>query len=139
MAEEKQVFAYRAVCQHGKTRALVVDRPDIMKDSAKDIAIWLRDGLHLERVTVEEARKSDMDCQPCDEFWRAKRKRKKSESPEQTKIGGVCLIVSEYRWKAHCFVRRVQMFCLTVGREWHGVRIYPRLAWKLAGIVWGDE
>lgn len=81
--ENEQVFAYRAVCQHGKTRALVVDKPEVMKDSAKDIALWLKDGLHLERVTVEEARKSDMRCEPCDEFWREKRKRKKKATEPQ--------------------------------------------------------
>jgi hypothetical protein len=86
MAESKQVYAYRAVCQHGKTRALVVDEPQVMQDSAKDIALWLKDGLHLERVTIEEARKSDLDCEPCDEFWRAKRKRKKADSAQQTLI-----------------------------------------------------
>lgn len=71
---DKNVMAYRAVCEHGKTRALVVDEPEVMKDCAKDIAAWLKDGLHLERVTVEEARQSDMRCEPCDLKFAPKRK-----------------------------------------------------------------
>lgn len=74
---EEQVYAYRAMCEHGKTRAIVVDEPDVMRDCAKDIASWLKDGLRLERVTIEDARKSDIKCEPCDEFWRNKKKRKK--------------------------------------------------------------
>ena len=58
-----EVMAYRAVnptCGH--VIGLVVDEPDIMSDKAvnRDIARWLRDGYRLERVTIEEARKSVM-------------------------------------------------------------------------------
>lgn len=74
----EQVMAYRAVCEHGKTRALVVDEPDVMNDCAKDIAAWLKAGLHLERVTIEVARKSDMHCEPCDLKFRPKRKAKEA-------------------------------------------------------------
>jgi hypothetical protein len=81
MSDNKpQVYAYRAVCEHGKTRALVVDEPAVMKDCAKDIAEWLKDGLRLERVMVEEARKSEMHCDPCDEKCRPRKKRKEPEA-----------------------------------------------------------
>ena len=69
----EQVYAYRALCGHGKVRFMAVDRPDVMRDCAEEIADMLRHGLRLERVTVEEARRSDMHCDECDTVQRGKR------------------------------------------------------------------
>jgi len=60
-----QVFVYRAFCDHGKAIALVVDEPEIIKGYADEMAEWLKGGLHIERVTADEARKSDMFCSEC--------------------------------------------------------------------------
>lgn len=69
---EVQVYAYRGICEHGKVRVMIVDRPELAKLAAKEVALCIRRGLTVDRVTVEAARKSDMDCPQCDE----KRKRK---------------------------------------------------------------
>ena len=72
------VMAYRGICEHGKVRAVSVDRPDLKKYTAKDVAEWVKYGLKIDRVTVEEARKSDWNCEPCD----AKRPLSNSKEPQ---------------------------------------------------------
>lgn len=71
---EVQVFAYRGICEHGKIRVLMADRPEWGKDTAKEVSMCIRRGLIIDRVTVEEARKSDMNCPECDEKFKRKRK-----------------------------------------------------------------
>jgi hypothetical protein len=79
------VMAYRASCTHGKVRVLMVDEPQFAKDNAKEIASCIKGGLTIDRVTVEEARKSDMNCPECDAAFSAKKKRKATS--EQKEIG----------------------------------------------------
>lgn len=80
----EQVMAYRAVCDHGKTHMLIVDEPQVMKDCAEDIADAIKEGLHLERVAVEEARRSQMGCDACDEI-RAARKQERRARQKQAR------------------------------------------------------
>ena len=72
-----QVYAYRGICKHGKVRLMTVDKPEYAKDVAKDIADCIRHGLTVDRVTVEEARKSDMICPECDAAFKHKKSRKR--------------------------------------------------------------
>jgi hypothetical protein len=62
----EQHFSYRGICKHGKVRVMVVDCPEMKKEAAKTVADCIRRGLTVDRVTVEEARKSDMNCPDCD-------------------------------------------------------------------------
>lgn len=61
-----QVFTYRGICEHGKVRMMIVDCPELKKEIAKELSLCIRRGLTVDRVTVEEARKSDLLCSPCD-------------------------------------------------------------------------
>lgn len=75
MARTQEIeFAYRGICEHGKVRVLMADDPEDRKRTARTVSKLIRDGLTVDRVTVEEARKSDMACEVC----RAKRKAGKS-------------------------------------------------------------
>lgn len=69
-----EVMTVRGICPHGKVRFMAVDEPDIMKDCKKDIAVMVAEGFTIDRVTVEEARKSDMKCEPCDEARKSRKK-----------------------------------------------------------------
>lgn len=62
----KDGMTYRGICPHGKVRFMAVDEPDVMRAHANDIAAMLKAGFTIDRVTGEEARKSDMNCEPCD-------------------------------------------------------------------------
>lgn len=62
----EQRYAYRGFCEHGKVRALCVDMPEMRKEAAKLAKEAIERGGTLDRVTVEEARKSDMKCEACD-------------------------------------------------------------------------
>ncbi len=42
--------------------ALTVDLPELKKDVAKEIGKWIRDGLTVERVSLEVARESFVIC-----------------------------------------------------------------------------
>ena len=48
---------YIGINKEGKCRAAAVDNPEHAKDVAKTVADWIKHGLTVERVTVEEARK----------------------------------------------------------------------------------
>lgn len=62
-----EVFTYRGICEHGKVRVMIVDDPQWASNTASEVAKCIRRGLSIDRVTVEEARKSDMKCPACDE------------------------------------------------------------------------
>lgn len=64
---EVQVYAYRGICEHGKVRVIIADRPEWARDTAKEVALCIRRGLTIDRVTVEDARKSEMNCPQCNE------------------------------------------------------------------------
>lgn len=49
-------FAYAAIKPCGCMVAATVDRPEWAKSTAKDVASYLRDGLRVERLTIEEVR-----------------------------------------------------------------------------------
>ena len=59
-------YAYIGIKKCGCVVAAAVDSPDRPKDVAKDVAGFIRDGLTIERVSVEEVRERFNDCQ-CDE------------------------------------------------------------------------
>lgn len=65
-----QVFAYRGLCKHGKVRVMIVDSAEWVKETAREVADCIARGLTVDRVTVEEARKSDMDCPECEAQWK---------------------------------------------------------------------
>ena len=69
---EVQIYAYRGICEHGKVRVMIADDPEFAKDTAKEVSKCIRSGLIIDRVTVEEARKSDMKCPECYEKHRKK-------------------------------------------------------------------
>lgn len=53
---EAQVFSYVGIKPCGHVVAAAVDRPEYAKDNAVEIASWIRDGLTVERWTVERVR-----------------------------------------------------------------------------------
>lgn len=80
MATE-EVMTYRAFCEHGKVRALMTDpltgshSPAYADDAYRELRKWNKWAAKVDRVNVEEARKSDMACDVCDA---PRLKRKKS-------------------------------------------------------------
>ena len=62
---DKVQMAYRVTCIHGKAMLLTADRPEMREENANEIAKCIRAGLTVERVTAEEARKSDFGCEEC--------------------------------------------------------------------------
>jgi len=66
----EQVYAFVGRCEHGKVRAISVDLPGDKRLVDRDTIEFARAGLTVQRVTIEEARKVDMRCDP----FRAKRK-----------------------------------------------------------------
>lgn len=77
--EANVVMTTRALCIHGKVRAMMVEpRPDsgrfYEKEFRKAKVEWARWAATFDRVTVEEARKSDLTCAECDANWRKGRK-----------------------------------------------------------------
>lgn len=69
---EVQVMAYRVLCEHGKVRAMMTDpktgdhSEEYLKDAPKELAKMAKWAHTIERVTIEEARQSDMECDVCD-------------------------------------------------------------------------
>lgn len=68
-------FAYvgrHPICRH--MRAVVVDDPAYAKDTANDVAEFIRHGLIVERVTAEEVRQhfAADGCEICDKRLAAK-------------------------------------------------------------------
>jgi hypothetical protein len=65
-APSKQVMTIRGICRHGKVRFMAVDEPRVIDAKVKrEIGKMVAAGYTMDRVTVEEARKSDMHCQAC--------------------------------------------------------------------------
>jgi hypothetical protein len=65
------VMTFRGLCEHGKVRCMMVepqpgDSPEWIKDFKKEKAKMARWAHTIDYVTVEEARKSDMNCATCD-------------------------------------------------------------------------
>lgn len=59
--------AYLGICEHGKARAIFIDRPEYARDIAREIAEWVRDGLTVQHVTEDEGRAAIQErCEPCD-------------------------------------------------------------------------
>lgn len=60
--------AYLGICSHGKARAIYIDKPEYRKALAREIADWVRSGLTIQYVSVDEGRKRIQEsCLPCDE------------------------------------------------------------------------
>lgn len=60
-------MAIRGICPHGKVRFMAVDEPRVIDAKVKrEIGQMVAAGFTMDRVTVEEARKSDMHCADCD-------------------------------------------------------------------------
>ena len=55
-------FAYVARRPCGCMIAAAVDDPKYAKDNAKEISRWIRDGLTIERVSVERVRAEFKSC-----------------------------------------------------------------------------
>lgn len=53
---------YIGINAKGECRAAAVDTPEHTKDTAKTVAGWIKHGMTVERVTVEEARKRLQAC-----------------------------------------------------------------------------
>lgn len=56
------VWTYLGVKPCGCAVAIMVDRPEYAKDTAKDIAKWIRDGWAVERVEIEQGRNRLHSC-----------------------------------------------------------------------------
>ena len=56
--ERENAMTYIGKRECGACIALAVDMPNHKKETAKEVAKWIRSGLSVERVTVKEARKS---------------------------------------------------------------------------------
>jgi hypothetical protein len=52
-------LAFVAYCKCGKLIACAVDDPDHTKDTAKEVAAWIRRGDKVDKMTVELVRKAD--------------------------------------------------------------------------------
>ena len=53
---------YVALKACGCCVAAIVDNPERRQDTAKEVASWLRDGLTVERKSVEWVRETMRDC-----------------------------------------------------------------------------
>lgn len=62
MDNDKDVMAYQGRKGCGCVVAVTVDLPEYKKDTAKELAKWIRQGLSVERVTCEVARQSFTIC-----------------------------------------------------------------------------
>ena len=60
MTAESMSYIGRKVC--GCVVAVIVDSDEHRKDTAREIAAWMRDGLTIERVTVANARELVRFC-----------------------------------------------------------------------------
>jgi hypothetical protein len=61
------LMTIRGICPHGKVRFMAVDEPGLIDAEIKrEIGAMVAAGFTIDRVTVEEARKSDLNCEPCD-------------------------------------------------------------------------
>jgi hypothetical protein len=70
----EQVYAFVGRCEHGKVRAIAVDLPNYKRLTDRDVANFVRNGLTVERVTVEDARRLSIVCYQCQrKFKNAKR------------------------------------------------------------------
>ena len=56
MTTTTQEHAYVGRAQCGCVRAVIVDDPDTRRLTARETARWIRDGLAVERLTVEAVR-----------------------------------------------------------------------------------
>lgn len=62
--ERAKAPAYAGNCPKcSKMVAAAVDIPEHKKDTAKEVASWIRDGLLVSRMTVAEVRASDWGCE----------------------------------------------------------------------------
>ena len=64
--------AYVCTCKHGKVQVMMVDIPEEAKENGKEIARAMKQGLRVDRVTMEDARKSNFG--PCPECRAERRK-----------------------------------------------------------------
>lgn len=65
-SESKPPLTIRGICPHGKVRFMAVDEPSVIDAEVKrEIGSMVAAGFTIDRVTVEEARKSDMFCTDC--------------------------------------------------------------------------
>jgi hypothetical protein len=72
---EKQVITIRGICPHGKVRFMAVDEPNVIDaKTRREIGRMVAAGFTMDRVTVEEARKSDMHCEACNAAGKSRRK-----------------------------------------------------------------
>ena len=61
------VMTIRGICPHGKVRFMAVDEPKVIDAKVRrEIGRMVAAGFTMDRVTVEEARKSDMHCDACE-------------------------------------------------------------------------
>ena len=75
------VMTVRGICPHGKVRFMAVDEPEVIDAKVKrEIGDMVAAGYTIDRVTVEEARKSDMHCDTCDD--RKARKKPRQQQAE---------------------------------------------------------
>ena len=80
-----QPMTVRGICPHGKVRFMAVDEPGVIDTKVRrEIGEMVSAGFTIDRVTVEEARKSDFGCDACDA---ARHFRTRRERPEQLRIG----------------------------------------------------
>jgi len=73
-----ETHGYRVVCKHGKVRAMTVDDSMTTQHCLKDLREFRRwaerAGATIDHVTIEDCRKSDMDCPDCDKEKRSKKR-----------------------------------------------------------------
>jgi hypothetical protein len=79
---QTEVMALRMICPHGKVRMLCSTRPDVLKGARREISEMMMAGFTSDRVPVEIARTSDMDCPECDAQWEAKKKKRGKRSAD---------------------------------------------------------
>lgn len=60
MASEQMAYVARCAC--GAVVAAVIDDPNYRRDTAREVAAWIRGGLVVERMTVDEAREQWRPC-----------------------------------------------------------------------------
>lgn len=65
MSHPNGTFAYIGTKPCGHTVAAFVDRPEYAKEIAKEIPKWIRSGMKVDRVPVEDARTMLHFCE-CD-------------------------------------------------------------------------
>ena len=65
------IMCYIGIKKCGCVVAACVDNPEHKKDIAKNISDWVKDGLTIERISVEDAR-NRLSCCKCDEVQATK-------------------------------------------------------------------